>query len=92
MGSKFYRIAGNFRGSKYSWFSNISQFVVYIFMVAACTAGKGIGKVASFVGKTSFVGKRFVVQCSTTKTTNILPHEKLHAIRGNCLENLGIEF
>ncbi len=40
-------IAGNFRGSKYSWFSNISQFVVYIFVVAACTAGK----VASFVGK-----------------------------------------
>ena len=36
-----YRIAGNFRGSKYSWFSNISQFVVYIFVVAACTAGKG---------------------------------------------------
>ncbi len=34
------RIAGNFWGSKYSWFSNISQFVVFIFVVAACTAGK----------------------------------------------------
>ncbi len=28
-----YRIVGNFRGSKI-------QFVVYIFVVAACTAGK----------------------------------------------------
>ena len=37
-------------------------------MVAACTAGKGtVGKVASFVGKV------FVVQRSTTKTTNICP-------------------
>ncbi len=34
-------IASNFRGSKYSWFSNISRFVVYIFVVAACTAGEG---------------------------------------------------
>ncbi len=35
-----YRIAGNFRGSNI-----ISQFVVYTFMVAACTACryKGIG-------------------------------------------------
>ena len=41
--------SGNFRGS---WFSNISQFVVYIFMVAAYSAGKGGRyKVASFVGK-----------------------------------------
>ncbi len=66
----FNTVAGNFRGSKYLWFSNIniSQFVVYIFVVSACTAGKG-SKV------TSFVGKIFVVECSTTKTTNILPHE-----------------
>ena len=35
-------IAGNFRGSKYSWFSNISEFVVNIFVVAAFTAGKGM--------------------------------------------------
>ncbi len=28
-----------------------------------------VGKVASFVGKI------FVLQCSTTKTTNILPHK-----------------
>ncbi len=33
-----YRIAGNFRGTKYSWFSNI---VGNIFVVGACTAGKG---------------------------------------------------
>ncbi len=33
-------IAGDFQGSKYSWFSNISQFVVYIIIRgAACTAG-----------------------------------------------------
>ena len=38
-------------------------------MVAACTAGKGIDKVALFVGKI------FVVRLSTTKTMNILPHE-----------------
>ena len=37
-----------------------------IFVVGACTAGKGIGKVASFVGKI------FVVK---PPTTNILPHE-----------------
>ncbi len=38
--------------------------MVYIFVVAACTAGKGIGKVASFVVK------MFVLQCcSTSKST-----------------------
>ncbi len=37
-----YRIAGNFRGTKYSWFSNIEiYFVGNIFVVVACTAGKG---------------------------------------------------
>ena len=36
-----------------------------IFVVAACTTGKGA----------SFVGKIFVVRAPTTKTTNILPHE-----------------
>ncbi len=43
-----------------------------IFVVGACTAGKGrpeVSKVASFVGKI------FVVSPPTTKTTNILPHE-----------------
>ena len=39
-----------------------------IFVVAACTAGKG----------TSFVGKIFVLQCSTT---NILPPEKSPAMQ-----------
>ncbi len=42
--------------------------MVNIFVVTACTAGM-VGKVASFVVKI------FVLQCSTTKTTNILPHE-----------------
>ncbi len=36
-----YYIAGDFRESKYSWFGNIGQFVVFIFVVAAGTAGKG---------------------------------------------------
>ncbi len=52
-----------------------------IFVVAACTTGKGI-KVASFVGKI------FVVRPSTTKTTNILPHKNyplygIHVAAGN---------
>ncbi len=34
-----YRIAGNFRGASIR--GSVSQFVVYIFVVAACTAGKG---------------------------------------------------
>ncbi len=65
--SSKYRIAGK---TKYSWFSNklLRHFVGNIFVVAACTAGKG-SKVASFVGKI------FVVRPPTTKTTNILPHE-----------------
>ena len=40
-----------------------------IFVVGACTAGKEVGKVASFVGKI------FVVRSPTTKNTNILPHK-----------------
>ena len=36
-----YRIAGNFRGTKYSWLSRFCHFVDIIFVVAACTAGKG---------------------------------------------------
>ncbi len=39
-----------------------SHFVNNIFVVAACTAGKSRFKI-------------FVVQCSTTKTTNSLPHK-----------------
>ncbi len=54
-----YRITGNFRGSEYSWLSNISQFVVYM----------------------------FVVQCSTTKTTNVFPR-KLPAMQ---YDVLGVE-
>ena len=47
-----------------------------IFVVAACTAGKGIGKVASFVGKI------FVVKPPTTKTMHeYFAPRKLHAIR-----------
>ncbi len=41
------------------------HFVGNIFVVAACTK---VGKVASFVGK-------IFIRHSTTKTTNILPHE-----------------
>ncbi len=40
----YYRMAGNFRGSKHSWLSNnyvYSQFVDIMFVVDACTAGKG---------------------------------------------------
>ncbi len=47
-----------------------------IFVVGACTAGKKVGKVASFVGKI------FVVRPPTTKTTNILPHEN-YTLYGN---------
>ncbi len=36
-----YRIAGNFQGTKYSWFSNIETFRGNIFVVGAWTAGKG---------------------------------------------------
>ncbi len=32
-------IAGNFRGTKYLWLSNIETFRGYIFVIAACTAG-----------------------------------------------------
>ena len=53
---------------------NFSQFVV-----AACTAGKGIGKVASFVGKIFMHGS---MQCSTTNSFRIiiLPHENYTAV------------
>ncbi len=59
------RATAYYRGSKYSWFSNISQFVVYIFVVA----------VALQVKVVSFVDKIFVLQFSTMKTTNTRPHE-----------------
>ena len=40
-----YRIAGNFRGTKYSWFIRGSAILIHfvgnIFVVGACTAGKG---------------------------------------------------
>ncbi len=37
-----YTIGFLFRGqNNYSSFSNVSQFMVFIFVVAACTAGKG---------------------------------------------------
>ncbi len=62
----YIRIAGNFWGTIIIFV--FSQFVVFIFVVAACTAGK----VASFVGKI------FVVQYSTTKTTDILPPRPLY--------------
>ncbi len=55
-----YRIAGNFRGSKYSWFSSI----VSLWLLLALQVK--VGKVASFVGK------MFAVKCSTT---NILTRE-----------------
>ncbi len=50
------RIAGNFRGTKYSW---LRHFVGNIFVVAACTAG--------FIHWV----KIFVVRPPTTKTTKI---------------------
>ncbi len=53
----------NIRGS-----AILRHFVGNIFVVGACTAGKG-RQVASFVGKI------FVVRPPTTKITNILPHE-----------------
>ncbi len=45
------------------------QYLLGSWFVAALQVK--VGKVASFVGKI------FVVQCSTTKTTNILPHENI---------------
>ncbi len=65
----YYRIAGNFGGQNIRGSAILRHFVGNIFVVAACTAGKGISKVASFVGKI------FVVRPLTTKTINILPHE-----------------
>ncbi len=54
---------GNFRGSKYL----VSSWLIFSWLLLALQVK--VGKVASFVGKI------FVLQCSTTKTTNILPHE-----------------
>ncbi len=59
----------NIRGSAIS-----SQFVLFSWLLLALQVK--VGKVASFVGKI------FVVQCSTTKTTNILPHEN-YPLYGN---------
>ena len=65
-----YRIAGNFRGSKYSWFG---QFLVNVFMVSLQVK---VVKVASFVVKI------FVLQCClTTKTHEYFAPQKLPAIR-----------
>ncbi len=67
-----YRIAGNFRGSKYSRGSAIfRQFHVFIYSCLLLALQVKVGKVASFVGTI------FVLQCSTiyTKPTNIFPHE-----------------
>ncbi len=65
-----YRIAGNFRGTKYSWFSNIETLISWvIFSWLELALQVKVGKVASFVGKI------FVVRPPTTKTTNILPHD-----------------
>ncbi len=52
-----------------------------IFVVAACTAGKGRqGRL--------FVGKIFVVRPPTTKTTNILPHENYTLYGTQLLSNV----
>ncbi len=49
-----YRIAGNFRGSKNSWFSNIvGSWFIYFWLLLALQVK--VGKVASFVGKIFFV-------------------------------------
>ncbi len=61
-----YRIAGNFRESKYWWFSKSSQFVVLFLWLLLALKVK-VGKVASFVGNI------FVVQCSTTKPRMFCP-------------------
>ncbi len=59
----------------------ISQFVVYIFVAAACTAGKGIGKIASFVGKI------FMVQVLNHENhEHIFPHEN-YPLYGKCTRN-----
>ena len=61
-----YRIAGNFGGQNIHGSAILRHFVGKMFVFGTYTAGKGINKVASFVGKI------FVVRLSTT---NILPHE-----------------
>ncbi len=67
-----YRIAGNFRGTKYLWFIRGSAILIHcvgnISWLELALQVK-VGKVASFVGKI------FVVRPPTTKTTNILLHE-----------------
>ncbi len=63
--------AGNFQGTKYSWFSNIETlrgyniFVVGVWLEFALQVK--VGKVASFVGKI------FVVIPTTTKTKIFCP-------------------
>ncbi len=63
--SKLPYIAGNFWGQNIRGSAILRHFVGNIFVVAACTAGKGRQG-------PSFVGKMFVVR---PPTTNILPHE-----------------
>ncbi len=70
-------IAGNFRGSKYSWFSNFSHFVFFILVLLLALQQVKVGKVASFVGKI------FVVQCPVFIHENheYFAPQKLPAIR-----------
>ncbi len=47
----------------------VTSWIIFVWLLLALLVHVKASKV------TSFVGKIFVVQCSTTKTTNILPHE-----------------
>ncbi len=67
----------------------VRQYLVSSWLLLALQVK--VGKVALFVGKI------FAIQCSTTKTTNILPHENhplyiytVHNVGYRALQNLTI--
>ena len=68
-----YRIAGIFRGVKFSWIWKILQVRGKNFVVT-CT--RALMSVARCIYGNCFVGKYFVGCFSTTKTTKIFPPEK----------------
>ena len=71
-----YRIAGIFRGVKFSWIWKIFRVRGFVY---ACTNERG--SLHLHVYGNCFVGKYFVVYFSTTKTTKILTPEK-HPLYG----------
>ena len=87
----YYRIAGIFRGVKFSWiwkilagswkknpWLSVDSCMCALMGVARCIYGY------------CFVGKYFVVCFSTTKTTNILPPPQIPAIQYIIVETLDL--